>query len=85
MPFALNKRVDNIVQEMFTQDVIQPSQSPWISAVVLVKKGGRMWFCADYCQLSQVTKCNVFPFPCIDNTVDLLSGAETLALASGYW
>lgn len=87
MPFALKKRVDSIVQEMITQDVIQPSQSPWTSAVILVKKGDRMWFHADYCQLNQGTKCNVFPFPCINNTVDLLSGAEnfiTFALASGY-
>ena len=89
MPFALRNKVDNMVQEMLTQDVIQPSQSPWASPIVLVKKkDGGMRFCVDYRQLNRVTKCDVFPLPRIDDTLDLLSGAKyftTLDLASGYW
>ena len=37
-PFALRNKVDGMVQEMLTQEVIQPSQSPWASPIVLVKK-----------------------------------------------
>ena len=37
-PFALRQRVDDLVQEMLNQGVIQPSQSPWASPIVLVKK-----------------------------------------------
>ena len=88
-PFALRNKVDEMVQEMLAQDVIQPSQSPWASPVVLVKKkDGGMRFCIDYRRLNQVTKLDVFPLPRIDDTLDLLSGAKyftTLDLASGYW
>ena len=47
-----------------------------------------MQFFVDYRQLNQVTKCDVFPLPRIDDTLDLLSGAKyftTLDLAPGYW
>ena len=88
-PFALRNEVDEMVQEMLTQGVIQPSQSPWASPIILVKKkDGGIRFCVDYCQLNRVTKLDVFPLPRIDDTLDLLSGAKyftTLDLASGYW
>ena len=88
-PFALRNKVDEMVQEMLTQGVIQPSQSPWASPIVLVKKkDGGIRFCVDYRQLNRVTKLDVFPLPRIDDTLDLLSGAKyftTLDLASGYW
>ena len=88
-PFALRNKVDEMVQDMLTQEVIQPSQSPWASPIVLVKKkDGGLRFCVDYHQLNRVTKLDVFPLPCIDDTLDLLSGAKyftTLDLASGYW
>ena len=38
VPFTLRPQVDKLVQEMFTQAIIQPSSSPWVSPVVLVKK-----------------------------------------------
>ena len=37
-PFALRQRVDDLVHEMLNQGVVQPSQSPWASPIVLVKK-----------------------------------------------
>ena len=37
-PFALRDTVDKLVHEMLDQDVIRPSQSPWASPIVLVKK-----------------------------------------------
>ena len=88
-PFALRNKVDAMVQEMLVQEVVQPSQSPWASPIVLVKKkDGGLRFCVDYRQLNRVTKLDVFPLPRIDDTLDLLSGAKyftTLDLASGYW
>ena len=52
-PFALRNKVDEMVQEMLAQDVIQPSQSPWASPIVLVKKkDGGIRFCVDYRQLN---------------------------------
>ena len=88
-PFALRDTVDKLVQEMLEQDVIRPSQSPWASPIVLVKKkDNTMRFCVDYRRLNSITKLDVFPLPRIDDTLDLLSKTKyftTLDLASGYW
>ena len=74
---------------MLTQDVIVPSESPWASPVVLVRKKDRgVWFCIHYRKLNGITKLDEFPLLRIDDTLDLLSGAKyftTLDLASGYW
>ena len=78
-----------MIEEMLSQGIVQPSQSPWASPIVLVKKKDvGLRFCVDYRQLNRVTKPDVFPLPRIDDTVDMLSGAKyftTLDLASGYW
>ena len=88
-PFALRAQVNKMVQQMLEQGVIEPSQSPWASPVVLVqKKDGSSRFCVDYRRLNSVTKLDVFPLPRIDDTLDSLSRAKyftTLDLASGYW
>ena len=89
IPFSLRKRINEMIDEMLSQGVVQHSQSPWASPIVLVKKkDGGLRFCVDYHQLNRVTKSDVFPLPRIDDTLDLLSGAKyftTHDLASGYW
>ena len=88
-PFALRSKVDEMVQEMMEQGVVEPSTSPWASPIVLVrKKDGGIRFCVDFRRLNQLTKLDEFPLPRIDDTLDLLSGAQyftTLDLAAGYW
>ena len=37
-PFALRKTVDQMVEYMLTQGVVEESQNPWASPIVLVKK-----------------------------------------------
>ena len=68
------------------EGVIEESNSPWSSPVVLVtKKDG---FCVDYRKLNDVTKKDHYPFPRIDDTLTTLSGSalfSTLDLKSGYW
>ena len=88
-PFALRKKMEELVQNMMEQGVIQHSNSPWASPVVLVgKKDGSYRFCVDYRRLNSVTKMDVFPLPRVDDTLDMLSQTQyfsTLDLAAGYW
>ena len=89
IPFALHSKVDDMTEEMLEQGIIQPSQSPWASPIVLVaKKDGTTRFCVDYRKLNAVTKLDVFPLPRVDDSLDLLAKSKyfsTLDLASGYW
>lgn len=89
IPFALRKRVDEMIHDMLKQGVITGSRSPWASPIVLVKKkDGDHHFCVDYRRLNQVTKLGVFPLPRANDTLDLLAGTKfftALDLAYGYW
>ena len=76
------------VQQMLASDVIRPSNSPWASPVVMVKKkDGSLPFCVDFRQLNVATVKDAHPLPRIDDLLDALHRARwfsTLDLKSGY-
>lgn len=76
------------VQEMAAAGLIERSDSPWCSPVVLVaKKDGTKRFCVDYRALNSVTVKDAYPLPRMDDTLDALAGVRwfsTLDLKSGY-
>ena len=78
-----------LLDDMLKRDVIAPSRSPWASPIVLVKKkDGSLRFCVDYRKVNEVTRKDAYPIPRVDDTLDVLSGAQwfsTLDLISGYW
>ena len=88
-PIHLRDAAEQEVQKMLKDDVIEPSNSPWASPVVLVrKKDGSLRYCIDYRKLNAVTRKDSYPLPRIDDSLDTLKSAKyfsTLDLASGYW
>ncbi|GFU11597.1 hypothetical protein TNCV_4476491 [Trichonephila clavipes] len=76
-------------RKMLDEGIVQPSESPWSSPIVLVRKKDGSWrFCVDYRKLNSVTKKDVYPLPRIDDTLDCLKGAmffSSMDLRSGYW
>ena len=77
------------VQRMLASNVIRPSNSPWASPVVMVrKKDGSLRFYVDFRQLKANTIKDPHPLPRIDDLLDALHGARwfsALDLKSGYW
>ena len=74
---------------MLDNGLIRPSNSPWTSPVVLVKKkNGTSRFCVDYRKVNAISKKDAYPLPRIDEMLNTLKGSRwfsTLDLASGYW
>ena len=74
---------------MLDLGVIRPSNSPWISNVVLVRKpSGELRFCIDLRRINQRSAADAYYLPWIDETLDALAGAKyftSLDLKSGYW
>ena len=89
LPPFRREEVHQLLDDMLSRDIIQPSTSPWASPIVLVKKkDGTTRFCIDYRKLNSVTCRDAYPLPRIDDTLDTLSGSQwfsTLDLLSGYW
>ena len=88
-PLGMRDIIKEELQKMEEQGVIEPSNSPWASPVVLVKKkDGTVRFCIDYRKVNEVTEKEIYPLPRIEDNLDSLKGAKwfsTLDLASGYW
>ena len=65
------------LREMLNKKVIERSDSPWASLVVLVqKKDGTTQFCVDYWKVNAVTRKEAYFLPRIDDTVDSLAGSK---------
>ena len=74
---------------MLDAGVIQPSNSPWCNAVVLVRKKDRsLCFCIDFRRLNALTVKDSHPLPHICETLESLAGVGhymTIDMNSGFW
>ena len=67
-PAALFEEVRQHLKEMFEADAIRPSQNPFSSNVVLVrKKDGSLRFCIDFRKLNSRTIRDAYTLPRLDD------------------
>jgi transposase InsO family protein len=87
-PRAQLQSIDDQTKEMEKAGLIEPSNSPWVSNVVMVtKKDGSPRFCIDYRRLNDLTIKDAYPLPRIESCLDAMAGAKffsTFDLRSGY-
>lgn len=82
-------RIDKEVEQMLKEGIIERSDSPWSSPVLMVpKKDGSYRFCVDFRQLNKVTRRDAYPLPFMDSILDRLGNSRYLSsldIKSAYW
>jgi Reverse transcriptase (RNA-dependent DNA polymerase) len=80
--------LEKIIEELINTSIIRPSNSPFVSPALLVKKKDGTWrLCVDYRQLNAMTIKNKYPIPIIEDLLDELHGSRVFSkidLKAGY-
>ena len=80
-PLGMRNIIKEELQKMEEQGVIEPSNSPLASPVVLVKKkDGTMRFCINYRNVNEVMEKDAYPLTRIEDNSDSLKGTKSFSI-----
>lgn len=89
VPHSLRESLKADLEEMQNMGIIRPSDSPYASPVVIVKKrDGSNRICIDFRKLNQLTEVDPEPMPPLKEVVQSLGGNvffSKLDMSKGYW
>lgn len=89
VPAHYEERVSVMLAELEERGVIQKSNSPYASPVVIVpKKDGDLRLCVDYRKLNSITVADPYPMPNLKEVVRVASSGtifSTLDVKNGFW
>jgi len=89
LPFAHQETIKEEVKQMLDLEVIEPSNSPYSSPIVLVKKSdGKVRFCVDFRIINRDVVFDAEPMPDVEALFAKLNAAKFMSkidLAKGYW
>ena len=89
VPKAMHHVIREEVQRMLGLGIIEESHSSWSSPIVLVKKPDGSWrFCNDFWKVNEISLCEAYPMPRIDELIEWLGPSRfisTLDITLGYW
>lgn len=89
LAFSEREVLRDTIDELICSNVIRPSESPYASPIVLVrKKNGEIRMCVDYREINKITVKDNFPVPLIDDHLDRLKDRmvfSKLDLKNGFF
>ena len=79
---AIKEEVHKLITAEFIREVYYPD---WLSNVVMVKKANGKWrMCVDFTDLNNACPKDSYPFPRIDQLVDLIAGHQLLSFMDAF-
>ena len=77
LPFSMTETIKDETEKMLEMGIIEPSKSPYISKVVLVKKSDQsIRFCKDFRNLNKLTVFDAEPIPNQDEIFSKLASCK---------
>ena len=80
---SIGKELAKLLKAKFVKEVVH---TEWVANLVLVPKKNTkvLRMCIDYTGLNRSCPKDLFPWPCIDQVIDLMAGLELLCFLDAY-
>ena len=89
-PMNLEDKIDDVIRNLFENDIIRRCNSPWNTPMVCVWKKERkeIRLCLDFRRLNKITERQAFPMPNVEEMLDTLNGTNffsSIDLGNAYY